>query len=584
MFGLKLFPKHKNKILNKSLVLNFNFISIENIISTYNDNHLLNLKLNLESNMDSIKEKESNKLNCQYDLEKILHDLNKYYSLNSNSKLNNPIQSYKNNRIKFNYFKSNYSSVQNTLFTLMKRTFSLNFDFNSLFYLEEIPSNNKELELYIKKNTNNLNDIMNNLSYIIGSGENFNFDIFSVALYLNKFSEYSDKKKKTINNELLEILRLDNYSAINVKGFDDEKLLKLFANLHMAKLSEFDKDALQNKYFSLKEANKIMAENNKKIFNLLYFFDISGNKLQKIKKTLLIELRKNYENLTIEELHFYNSCLIFHNSKDISSFYEPLYKRLAFILDLESKNKNYPLEQKLFNYLPIPKLLSETKKLKNKKFTSNHSEKKINEKEEESEAIITTQNSFNSEEIYENSLAKIENFLILLANNNQINAEFLIPILSNTYNYMELKSEIFELFTDKLYNNLAALSNDNYVELFFLLLQVSIDASYISPKRKKLAIQLYNSLLSLKTDPRIFLDIDKFYIYLNISRNNLINSYEKFLLSKKIKDLNLKNFDQFKKLVQVSIDLFPFSVRDKEYSPNLLEDCLFSLNKILNSN
>ncbi len=149
---------------------------------------------------------------------------------------------------------------------------------------------------------------------------------------------------------------------------------------------------------------------------------------------------------------------------------------------------------------------------------------------------------------------------------------------------MELKSEIFELFTDKLYNNLAALSNDNYVELFFLLLQVSIDASYISPKRKKLAIQLYNSLLSLKTDPRIFLDIDKFYIYLNISRNNLINSYEKFLLSKKIKDLNLKNFDQFKKLVQVSIDLFPFSVRDKEYSPNLLEDCLFSLNKILNSN
>lgn len=578
MFGLKLLSKHKSPTLYKNLVLNFNYM--ENRISTYNYNHLLSLSLNFENSPNNINEKETNiKLNCSYDLEKILSDLNKHKSFYS--KITYPIKSNNRNIFKFNYYKSNQNIFQNTLLTLIRKNFSVNFDLNSLYYLEEIPSNNKELELYMKRNTNNINHIMNNLAYLIGSGEKFNFEVFSIAIFLNKFSEHTDKKKKTINNDLLETLRLDNYSALNSKGFDDEKFMKLLANLHMAKLNESDKDAIQTKYFSLKESNKISAENTKKLFNLLYFFDISGNKLQKIKKTLFNELRKNYENLTVEELYFYNSCLVFHNAKDISSFYEPLFKRLDFILDLESKNKNYPLEQKLFNYLPIPKLLSETKKLKHKKNLS-QSEILFTEKDDESTALIT-QNCFYSEEIYEISLKKIEAFLKLLAKKEEINAEFLIPILSNTFNYLELKSEIFELFVDKLYQNLAAFSNDNYIELLFLILQVSKDDAEISLKRRRLAVQLFDSLLALKTEPRVFLDVDKFYIYLNLARNNLINVFDKFMLSKKIKDSNLKNLEHFKKLIKVTFDLFPFSVREKDYTPNLLEDCLFSLNKILNS-
>jgi hypothetical protein len=452
---------------------------------------------------------------------------------------------------------------------------------NSLYYLEEIPTNNKELELYFKRNTNNINYIMNNLSYLIGSGEKFNFDLFAIALLLNKFSEHSDKKKKSINNDLLEMLRKDNYSVLNSKGFDDEKFVKLIGNLHMAKLSESDKEATQNKYINLKESNKISSENNKKIFNFLYFFDISGNNLQKVKKILFFDLRKNYENLSIEELYYYNSCLVFHNSKDISSFYESLYKRFDFILDVENKIKNYSCEQKLFNYLPIPKLMSETKNLKNKK--NKQHEQASNENEDQKNRALIIPNGFNSEEIYENSSSKIENFLTHLAQKEDVNAEFLIPILSNTYNYMELKSEIFELFLDKLYNNLASLSNENYIELLFLILQISKNDAEITFKRKRLTSQLFNSLVVLKTEPKIFFDIDKFYIYLNIARNNLNNAFDKFLNSKKNKDFNLRNFEQFKKLVKISIDLFPFSVREKEYSSKLLDDCLFSLNKILNN-
>lgn len=581
MFNLRFLPKNLSNYINKSLVLNFN--TMESSINYNFYFQSINKGLHFDERVDHYKNKVRVNSNSSLILDIITKDdfKNKNFGF-INSKLQSRI-TCNNNNSNYNRNRNNFILIQNNLIKIMKRNFSKNFDINYFYYLEEIPNNNKELEIYVKRNTKNINHIMNNLSNFINSEENFNFEVFSVALFLNKFSEHSEKKKKSINNEIIETLRYDNYAVLNTKSFDDEKFLKLLSNLHMAKLSELDKEAIQNSYFKLKESNKFSYENEKKLFNLLYFFDISGNKIKRIKKSLFGELRKNYEHLDIEELYYYNSCLLFHDPKDLGIFYEPLYKKIDFILDLEKKFKNYSIEQKLFNYLPIPKLISETKNLKIKKFdkkndiTLNDSERvDVNVSKE-----LTTLNGFYLEEIYDKVLQKMEIFLKQLSKEKEINVEFLIPILSNTYNYMELKSEIFELFVDKLYDNLAALSNDNYIELLFLIMQISKDDVDISLKRKKLTMELYNILLPLKTEPKIFMDIDKFYIYLNIARNNLNNAFDKFLTSKKIKDNNPKNFEQFKKLVKLSIDSFPFSVREKRYTSNLLEDCLISLNNIL---
>ncbi len=498
---------------------------------------------------------------------------------NTNRKYQNQI--YFNNKLSNLKMKIEINLIQKQLFQIMKKNISYNFETNSLNYLEDIPKNINELERYRKKNTINIDQIMNNLSVLLNYGEKFNFEIFSLSLFVNKFSDHSDKKKKIINNDLLSALRHKDYLAINNKNFQQNKFIKLAENLHMARLNEADKELIQNKYFEFKEANKISLENKKNLLNLLHFYQISGNKLNRIKNDLFNEVKNNYFNLSNDELYFYNSCLIFHNSKDLGIFIEPLYKRLDLILDVKNGNKYYHLEQKIFNYLPIPKIIGESKNFKNKKIlNSKNSVININEN---STSLINIDNLDNIN-IYENALVKIENFLLSLTKKEDISVEFLIPLLSNTFNYLELKNEIFELFVGKLYQNIASLTNDNMIELLFLIFQVSKNDKDISQAKKKLTIQLINCLKTIKTEPKIFIDVDKFYIYLNDARNNLNLAFEKFCSDCQIIEINHKNnYDLFKKLIRISLDIFPFSVKDKEYSPQLLKEIFISLNKILNN-
>jgi len=578
MFNLKIPNFRKCNEFYKSFLINFQ--TWENyLIKFYPINTVLrDLGINIQNNKES---NENNYIN--FFNEKFKTDLYLFSKINPRH-----TNFLKHKKYEKNYFlhQCNNNRFKKKLLKLMYRNFTMNFDMSSMLYLEEIPRNYRELEIYLNKNSQNLDYLMNNKSYLINSGQKLNFDLFSLALFLNKFSHNSEKKKKSINNELLEILRKDNYSALICKSFNDDMFLKLLENLHITKLSELDKEIIQNKFLNFLDEKKLSEENIKKVFNCLYFYDITGNKLQKIKRNLFNEIKKNYDNYKLDELYFYNSCLIFHNSKDLVGFIEPLYKKLDFLLDL--KNKTFPLEQILLNYLPIPKLISESKNLKERKPNklSIESLNSLNSIEiienKSSNTSLIKINNLENIDIYEKSLIKFEKFLTELSNREElINVEYLIPILSNTSNYLELKSEIFDLYVDKLYKNLAALSNDNYIELFFLIIQVSKNEIHISQKRRKLAFQIYNILLSLKTEPRILIDIDKFYIYLNIARSNLNNAFNKLLENNRFRDSNPKNFDLFKKIIKISIDIFPFSVREKEYTPQLLEEIFNTFNKIL---
>lgn len=514
------------------------------------------------------------------------NSLNHIRGIPCESQNNNLLKSLNNNKKNEGIMNRHKKALQkNSLFIIMQKNFVFNLNFSNFYYIEEIPKTLKDLEIYQKKNTMNVDWIINNSSEILGITYNFNYELYSLAIFMNKFSENSEKKRKNINTDLLNILRDDNYAILNniknENSLNVEKYLKLIENLYMLKLNEQDKEAIQNIYLYLREKCSINIENSKRIFNSIYFYELSGNTLPKIKRDLFRDLKKNYLTLNSDDLYFYNSCLVFHSKKEISSFIDMLYQRIDDILDINNKRKlnfGFSLEQKLFNYLPLPKLFSEARYLNlNNECKENH----INDH------FITHSNS-NIIDMYGNSLIKIEKFLTDLAKQD-INIELLIPILSNTVNYLELKSNIFDLYIDKIYNNLAALTNDNLVELFFSILIISRNDEQISSNKKKLILEIFNILVKIKSEPRVYLDLNKFYIYLNVARNNLNDAFKKFCKNqnneincKNNNVINSKNFEAFKKLVKTSIDLFPFSVKDKEYSQSLLNEIFITFCKIMN--
>ena len=540
-------------------------------------------KINFYSQKSEIlNQNDLNNSNQNENLENYNIFYNFFIQNNENTLIPNHIFFNKSQDFKFRKITKNFKNqnieyvkthkINSTFYSFLKKNFSTYVNFNDFFYLEEIPKNIKELEIFSKKNSTNLDLMMNNPDIFDNSNES-NIELFSLAIFLNKFSDNSDKKKKNIFNQLLNIFRNNNYIFLNnPKILKKENFVKLLENLHILKLNDKDKENIQNQYFSLKEKNIFDIEANKKIFNKLYFYDISGNKLQKIKRDLISEYKKNYQNLSYEDLYFINSCIIFHNSKDIVNFLQPLSLRLDNLLDLNSQGflNRIPLDLRLFNFLPIPKIISEAKNIKNNLpillYENNSSITSL---------IIPELDNLL---IFENSLKKIENFLIKLSKIEYVNLEFIIPILSNSLNYLNINSEIFELFIDKLYLNLAALNNDNLIELFFFSLMITKNDSFISDKRKKIIFEIYGILSNLKTEPKIFLDTDKFFVYINNSRNNLNAANEKFV---KIKNHQGKIYESFKKIIKCSLDIYPFSVKDKEYNEILLADIYLTLCRVL---
>jgi hypothetical protein len=583
--------------------------------------------------------------------------INSNYNCNFNTNLFNIIQPIDYfNTYDLNYFKNKNKSLReneffhenkfkksNFLFKFQKKNFSNSINLNNFAYLDNLPQNLNQLEEYQKKNSYYLDSIFSNRYYLFEDEKNFNYEIFTLSIYLNNFSDFTEKKKKLNNNILLEYFRNNNYSIINGKIFDKEKILKLIEILYMLKLSESDKEALFVFYFNEKNNKNLTNDDYKRLLNAIYFFDISGNgnKLTKIKKDLFETIKSNYKNLSADDVYYYNSNLIYFNSSVVGNLFKEISDKFSEIFETKEKkfnlinsiNLNFnkiSYEQKLMNFLLIPKLNSDSKNYyeKKQKFKFEKNQIQINQINSISNFNdFDTNLNFNHDEkilekeiiIYEKNFEKnlriFEYFLLEIIEkeeHNSYNSEILLSSISNYVNYLHKENPIknFELimekFCKKIYLNLASLTNENYIELFFVLLNYSLLLNEVkfSSIKKILFIEVFKILIKIKSnEPRIFLEIDKFYLHLNSTRNILRNAFVEFnemkekeneknkailILNNKenFKD-NLKNYnrqlDSFKKIVKLSIDLLPFSVKNKEYSSDLLNNQFMTFIKILES-
>jgi hypothetical protein len=649
---------------NKNIYLNGLQIQSANLNLNLNKNYNSNSnskKLNLISNLQDfysfIKYDYNNNKNNN---NKILFKENKslYLFSNINNFKNNNNSNIKtsigniNSNININKNSDKYKSEFFYKHSKKKFSNSNNLSLKNFAYLDDIPQSLKELEEYNKRNSINLNIILSNRYELFEDEKNFNYELFTFSIYLNNFSNFPENKKKANNNIILEYLRKNNYSILNGnkngKHYNKEKSFKLFELLYMLKLTEADKEALFNFYFTEKNNKNFTNEDLKRLINAIYFFEISGvgNKLTKIKKDLLETIKLNYKNFSPDDVYYFNSYLIYLNPSDIANLFNEISQKFSEIFEVNNQNQNQnqkfslmnsiginynnynkiSFEQKLMNFLLIPKLIYESKNSFDKKqklryeknqieFNSNlnsHSHLNTEDYYPNSNNNTYTNNTnlsnndnFNSENInilekeiiiyeknLENNLKIFENFLLELINKeelNSYNSEILLSAFSNYINYSHMENPIndfdklIEIFCNKIHTSLASLTNENYIELFFMLLNIfTMNEIKITPINKKLFIEVYKILSKIKSnEPRVFLDVDKFYIYLNSSRANLSNAFVKFNYIKdkdkdKDKENNLKDYyrqlDSFRKIVRLSIDLFPFSIKNKEYSSDLLNN------------
>ena len=159
-----------------------------------------------------------------------------------------------------------------------------------------------------------------------------------------------------------------------------------------------------------------------------------------------------------------------------------------------------------------------------------------------------------------------------------------IYIFSNTFLYGKLNDDVFEIYLEDLYKNLSTFDMENLIEIFFLILNISKFEPNISFSRIKLFKNILQILSNKKIKPKVFLDVNKFFVYLNMCRINLNEAIKIWLNTKdigKMEEKELDLFNSFNKILKLSIDVYPFATKDLVYTDQMLEELYISYKKFL---
>jgi len=414
-------------------------------------------------------------------------------------------------------------------------------------------SKNEELNKLLMENEEKFSNLILKLST---DDEIKDFLIYLRALEICRFTiENSFTIKSRIM--LLKLFRSNDYFILNDPNLDEENFIKIFGNLFYLNLEEHDILAIENKYFRIED--KLKIKELIRIFDALYYYDYYGYKFIKLKIAIIELLSKNYLVMTNDDIYELNSNLIFSNSIDISRFSLFATEKLLQYTSFQYMPHLLNLSQRLSYIQPLPKIIYEIQK-------SNSVSEKMKLK------VLS-----NCTEILKKFFKNIPK--------EEIN-ESLLMTLSNCMIYSNISSEIIELFINGFFRNIANFEMENLIEIFFFVLYSSKNDKNFSENKEKLMNQLLIIFSTAKLKPINFLNTHKYYIYLNNTKSNLSHSFDEWvnfreLQINKMSEIEYDLYSRFKKIIKLSIDIYPFATKDLDYSKELLEELFLTFKKII---
>jgi len=322
-------------------------------------------------------------------------------------------------------------------------------------------------------------------------------------------------------------------------------------------LEENDLAAIEKKYFEIKENFRI--EQMISIYDSLYYFEHYKFNVNNIKNDLIDFLTKSYLVMSPENNFELNTSIIFSDPKVISKFSLFAAEKLIQYTNFDYMPQILSLSNRLNFIQPLPKIIHEIQH-------SNTIPDKIKEK--------VLKNCGNILNKFFKNIPK-----------DDVNDSILIG-LSNTLFYGKLDSEVLDLYLVSFYRNIANFEIENLLEMFFMILNSSINEKNHSDIKEKLINQLLIIFSTVKPKPLIILETHKYYIYINNCREVLNRSFISWI-TKKEKELIKMNenekdlYERFKKLLKLSIDIYPFATKDLNYSEELLEDLFLVFKNIV---
>ena len=463
-----------------------------------------------------------------------------------------------NSNSKNNFFKfSDFSFFNNFLFKNFsykklltnkksKKNFSTDMKSESVNIFSE-----SDFKKLFKSNSEILNNLISKLTRDDKIKEHEPYlKALSLCRYVDSI-EFSNKSRVL----LLNLFRKNEYEVFKSNIFSKENFTCYFSCLYFLELQENDIKIIEEKFL---EFTKIFSiQQFIEIFDNLFYYDLNNKNLKNTKKFLFEYFHKNYFTLSSDSNNIFNSNLIFMNSKEISIFSSFGVEKLLNYTNINYMPKVIDIEQRLMYLQPLPKLVSEI-----------HNSTSI-PKDIQNKILVKCSDSIN-------------NFLKNIKHENLTDSY--IYIFSNTFLYGKLNDDVFEIYLEDLYKNLSTFDMENLIEIFFLILNISKFEPNISFSRIKLFKNILQILSNKKIKPKVFLDVNKFFVYLNMCRINLNEAIKIWLNTKdigKMEEKELDLFNSFNKILKLSIDVYPFATKDLVYTDQMLEELYISYKKFL---
>lgn len=516
----------------KQNLLTGDFIKTRNIVDLLKKNfaYRINSK-NITRNINpSIQMASKKDLSCI--IHKV-HDANKFFSKSMSSFSVFLTKHYFSDCPKNNYYSVNGAKLDD------KESFD--------------NTNKSELNILMKNNEDILSKNILSLSV---EEEIKDYKCFVDAVSICRFTENNNftKKSRTL---LLNLLRYNNYSVFTQKKFNELSFINFFSVLFYLELDEKDVNRINDQYFLFKD--KFNIENMITIFDKLYYYEKNNFNISQIKKDIIEILNKSYFVMSNDSNNNFHSNLIFLTTSEISKFSLFAAEKLFQYTNYEYMPKVLGLKERITYIQPLPKIISDIK-------YSETVPEKIKLK------VI-------------NNCCEVLNRFLKNIPKNDID-DSLLYVLSNTFFYLKLNDEVLEIFLEGFYRNIAKFDVENLLEIFFLVLNVSKNEINISNSKQKLINQLFIIFSTDKTKPKIYMDSNKYFIYINKCRENLNDSIKGWLSTSNVKAKNMneneKNIlEAFKRILKLSVDIFPFATKDTYYSEEMIEDLFLTFKKIV---
>lgn len=480
----------------------------------------------------------------------------KNFNLTNISKINISQKLFRNNKFELNQNRISYYSYLSSF----KRESFLNHNLKNFSIAFENTKNNKNFnneldsklspeEKELKKKLKNNEEKFSRLVLKLSADEEIKKDhlIYLEALSFSKFVEENDfvlKSRKMLLNQF----RFNEYSLFNKPNFDEELFVNYFGKIYYLELEENDLAAIEKKYFEIKENLRI--EQIISIYDSLYYFEHYKYNLNNIKNDVIDFLTKSYLVMSPESNFELNINIIFSNPKEISKFSLFAAEKLIQYTNFDYMPQILSLSHRLNFIQPLPKIIHEIQ----------HS--------------TTVPDKIKQKVI--NNCGDILNKFFKNIPKDDINDSILIG-LSNTLFYGKMNSEILDLYLGGFYRNIANFEIENLLEMFFLILNTSINEKNHSDIKQKLINQLLIIFSTVKPKPLIILETHKYYIYINNCREILNKAFISWITQKEKELINMNEndkdlYERFKKLLKLSVDVYPFATKDLNYSEGLLED------------